>query len=305
MLVKMRIILGVFILLLFISISHTPILAQKTGSTQPATTSAHEATSEAQLRDAILKIQKEDITKPEESKEKEELISLFSKRAVDRPNPLNLLAYIVQYAVNIGVPANTIILILLLPFLATLVAFVRHILGLPSLELLVPITLSITLIATGLTAGFILLITILIASVISRLLLKRIRIMYLPKMAFSLLVVSIFVFLSLTYSASIGILRVKQLSIFPVLIFIILSDKIVTLQLERSAKETAYITLITIGLGILGYILLSYEHLRNFIILYPEMILLLIPVNLLIGRYFGLRLTEYLRFAPIREYGYK
>lgn len=301
----MRIILGVFILLLFISISHTPILAQKTGSTQPATTSANEATSEAQLRDAILKIQKEDITKPEESKEKEELISLFSKRAVDRPNPLNLLAYIVQYAVNIGVPANTIILILLLPFLATLVAFVRHILGLPSLELLVPITLSITLIATGLTAGFILLITILIASVISRLLLKRIRIMYLPKMAFSLLVVSIFVFLSLTYSASIGILRVKQLSIFPVLIFIILSDKIVTLQLERSAKETAYITLITIGLGILGYILLSYEHLRNFIILYPEMILLLIPVNLLIGRYFGLRLTEYLRFAPIREYGYK
>lgn len=301
----MTIILGVFILLLFISISHTPILAQKTGSTQPATTSANEATSEAQLRDAILKIQKEDITKPEESKEKEELISLFSKRAVDRPNPLNLLAYIVQYAVNIGVPANTIILILLLPFLATLVAFVRHILGLPSLELLVPITLSITLIATGLTAGFILLITILIASVISRLLLKRIRIMYLPKMAFSLLVVSIFVFLSLTYSASIGILRVKQLSIFPVLIFIILSDKIVTLQLERSAKETAYITVITIGLGILGYILLSYEHLRNFIILYPEMILLLIPVNLLIGRYFGLRLTEYLRFAPIREYGYK
>lgn len=301
----MRIILGVFILLLFISVFHAPILAQETGSTQPATASANEATSEAQLRDAILKIQKEDITKPEESKEKEELISLFSKRAVDRPNPLNLLAYIVQYAVNVGVPANTIILILLLPFLATLVAFVRHILGLPSLELLVPITLSITLIATGLTAGFILLITILIASVISRLLLKRIRIMYLPKMAFSLLVVSIFVFLSLTYSASIGILRVKQLSIFPVLIFIILSDKIVTLQLERSAKETAYITLITIGLGILGYVLLSYEHLRNFTILYPEIILVLIPVNLLIGRYFGLRLTEYLRFAPIREYGYK
>jgi len=34
--------------------------------------------------------------------------------------------------------------------------------------------------------------------------------------------------------------------------------------------------------------------------LYPEAILLLIPVNIAIGRYFGLRLTEYLRFKQLK-----
>jgi hypothetical protein len=37
-------------------------------------------------------------------------------------------------------------------------------------------------------------------------------------------------------------------------------------------------------------------------LLYPEVILILIPVNILMGRYFGLRLTEYHRFRQFRRY---
>lgn len=268
-----------------------------------ATDAASLASSSALENLQIEKLKKGDITQPEEFQEKEEILSLFRQRTVDTLNITNFIPFTIQYAVKAGVPANTVILILLLPFLATFMAIVRHVIGLPSMEMLVPIVLAVTLIATGITAGLILLVTILTGSICSRIILKKIRIMQLPKMALSLMLVSIFVFIVLLISAANGILVVRQLSIFPILIFIILSDKIVAVQMERSLRETLIITSTTICLGILGYMFLASEEIRNFVLLYPEIILLLIPVNILIGRYFGLRLTEMYRFSSIKSYG--
>ncbi len=249
------------------------------------------------------KLKKEDITKPEEEAEKGEILDLFANRPISNLTPFNFIAFTVQYAVGVGVPANTIVLILLLPFLATLVAFVRHVIGLPSLDLLVPIALSITLVATGIIAGSILLFAILLASSIGRLILKRVRIMQLPKKALSILIVAIFVFGSLVISAANGILSVKQLSIFPILLLILLGEKIISLQLTKSFNETLTITGVTISIGLLGFFILSTELFRQAILLYPEIIVLLIPTNFAIGRYFGLRLTEFYRFSYIKSHG--
>jgi hypothetical protein len=111
------------------------------------------------------------------------------------------------------------------------------------------------------------------------------------------------VFLSLLVSAQLGILSVQYISIFPILIFILLSDKIVSLQLQRSLIDTLNITFLTVVIGLLGYFVLQYNPLREAVLLYPELILLLIPFNLVIGRYFGLRLTEYFRFKSIKNNG--
>ncbi len=280
-----------------------PALAQRIPSLSPtiATESAQTATDSAK-NDAEKVIDEEDLTKPEEEEAKKEFIALFSKRPIAEVSPFNLGGFLVQYAVRTGVPANTVILILLLPLLATLVVIFRQIVGLPTLEMLVPIALSITLVATGLAIGALLLMTILFASIVSRLILKRIRIMQLPKMAMSMLVVSGFVFLSLTTFASLGLFRVDQISFFPVLILVLLSDKIVGLQLARGYKPAIVITFFTLLLGAIGYVILSLSIIRDYVLLYPEIMLLLVPVNILIGRYFGLRLTEFHRFAHFRKY---
>ena len=117
---------------------------------------------------------------------------------------LNIMAFLIQTSVKSGVPSRTVILILLLPMLATIIAFIRHVIGLPSIGMLVPVALSITLLSTGITAGLILLGTIIFASTVARILLKKVRIMQLPKMAFSMFIVSIFLFLALTVSALAG-----------------------------------------------------------------------------------------------------
>ena len=276
-----------------------PTSLDSLNETRVATDEASEATKSAK-KDKIIK--EEDITKPEEEEAKKEFLELFSKRPIEDISVFNLAGYTVQYAVRSGVPANTIILILLLPVLATGAVFFRQIIGLPTLEVLVPIAFSITLVATGAAAGVILLATILFASILARLILKKIRIMQLPKLALSTFLVSICVFLSLTASASLGLITVQNLSFLPVLLLILLSDKIVALHLARGSKTAIIITFFTLLLGALGFILLSVAAIRNYILLYPEIIFLLIPINLILGRYFGLRLTEYHRFATFRKY---
>lgn len=254
---------------------------------------------------ATPKPQKKDVTRPEGDEDRKNLMALFARRPANELTPFNFLAYGVQYAVREGVPANTITLILLLPFLATIVVFFRYIVGLPSLGLLVPIALSITLLSTGLIAGLILLATILVASLVSRFVLKRIRIMQLPKLALSMWLVAVAIIVALTVCATNGILSVRDISIFPVLLLVLLSDRVVALFLERSFKEVLSITLVTLLLGIIGFLLLSWTQLREIIILYPELVLLFVPINILMGRYFGLRVSEYIRFKPIRDYGSK
>jgi len=247
-----------------------------------------------------------DITNPQFDNQKTAILTLLKeKRNTKNVSIENLIPYAIQYAINAGVPTNTIVLILLLPLLATIVVAFRYIIGLSGIGLLVPIALSITFIGTDVTPGFIMLAAIIVASIVSRFLLKRLPIMQMPKVALSMLMVSICLLAALTISSIYGIIDVRSISIFPILLFILLSDRIMTIFLEREFIETVQTTIITLFLAILGFLLLTWTQLRFFILVYPESILLLIPINIMIGRYFGLRMVEYIRFQPILRHGNK
>lgn len=294
--------------LIFISITgHTSAQVKRSNFFTPTATlsptvasESAEATISAKQKEELEKLKKEDVTRVEDE-QKKEVLQLFSSRPADNLTYSNFVAYYIQSSVKSGVPASTVVLILLLPLLATIVLFFRHVIGVPSLAMILPIALSITLLATGLTVGLILLASIILSSTFTRLTLKKIRIMQLSKAALTMLFVAIATLTTLSLSAFAGILAVTQISIFPVLMLILLSQNIVELQLNKAPGDTILISVITVSLGILGYFLLSYDVLRNYVIVYPEFVLLLIPINIIIGRYFGLRFTEYFRFSSMTK----
>ena len=243
-----------------------------------------------------------DLTRPENDRARRTFNRLYAARPINEPDFLNIMEYTVQYSIRTGVPANTITLILLLPFIATVFVFARQVIGIPTLEMLVPIALAAALVATGLLVGVVLLATILFASIISQIILKRIKIMQLPKMAISLFLISVFVLISLIIAVSLRLFDVSQISFLPVILLVLLSDKIVSIQLNRGLRPAIVITIFTLILGGIGYVIFTFQPIRFTILLYPELVLLLIPINILMGRYFGLRLTEYYRFASFRRY---
>jgi len=221
---------------------------------------------------------------------------IFAARPVESFSLISIVAYWIQTAVAMGIPSNTVVLVLLLPILATIITFTRVIVGIPSLEMLVPIALAYTFVALGVTLGLVILGATVAASLVSRVALKHARIMYLPKRSVTMLFLSLFVFAALTFALIFNIPGVRELSIFPVIILALLGDSIVNVQMRSSARETLIITTSTILLGLFGFFLATTPAVRDAVLVYPELVFLTIPLNILMGRYFGLRLSEYFRF---------
>lgn len=277
-------------------------LASTSVSSTTIATTSEETDSDMSGLLGVLAAPKQDLTKPEEDVKKTEIQTLLEKRPVKEPGIFNFIAYWVQKAIALGIPANTIVLIFLIPVIATLIAFVRVVIGLPSLEMLVPIVLAFAFVAVGITAGLIILSAVVLASFVSRTLLRKVPIMYFPKRSLSHLFLAIFVFAALTISIILELESIRDLSIFPVLILTLLGDSIVSVQLRKTVRETILITSVTIGLGLIGYALATSVSVRDAIILWPEIILLTVPINFMLGRYFGLRLSEVFRFRTLESY---
>ena len=233
--------------------------------------------------------------------EKQVTPDVFNERPVDEVNVFNVLAYFIQQTARVGVPTETIALVLLFPFLVTIVAFVRNVVGLKTLDVLVPVIFAIAILASGFGIGLILLATIVLSSMFARIALKRVRIMQLSKIALTMMVVSFSVLLVLTILALNGFFQAEDVSIVPILLFILMSERISRLQFEVVFARSFSIIITTLAIGTLGYLVLSLQDVREMVLLYPELILLLIPVNVIIGRYFGLRFTEYVRFRSLDE----
>ena len=111
--------------------------------------------------------------------------------------------------------------------------------------------------------------------------------------------VSTSVLVSLFVFAANDIIPGSSISVVPVLLLIIMSERIVRLQFDSSPRHAWNTVVVTLVLGIAGYYLLLWENARIFILNYPEIILLIIPLNIYIGRFFGLRLTERFRFRDL------
>jgi len=267
-------------------------------STTIASSSAASTTANSLIARQDLAAEK-NITEPEELNEKVAIISLFESRLVTEPNGLNIFAYWVQEAVRMGIPANTIFLILLTPILALLVSFTRVVVGLPTLDMLVPIALAFAFVSVGITIGMFVLLAIILASFIAKRSLSSLKIMFYPKRSLSMLFLAIAVFGALTIGVVLELDRVLSVSIFPILILMLLGDLIVSVQLHKSSGETLMITGTTVALGLVGYIAATSLFIQDTLILYPEIVLLVIPLNIIVGRYFGLRILELLRFNSV------
>lgn len=227
--------------------------------------------------------------------------------AVDKWNGFNTFKIAVQKALNKGVSANTIVLLLLLPLIATLVSVLHYVVGLTGYGIFMPTMIAVTFLATGIFGGLMLFALILVISLLSNLILKKLRIHFWPARAINLLFISIGTFALMMVSASVKIVDISQISIFPMLFMIMLAEEFVRTQIVKSKKEAKKLTLGTLVLSITGAIAMSVRSIQSFVLFHPEMVILLVlAVNLVVGNYTGIRLMEINRFKKaIREKGKK
>ncbi len=227
------------------------------------------------------------------------IVGSYSERAMKKLGFTNFLSHVIDFMVNEGVPINTIALVLMLPVIATIVALSRQILGIKAFGIYTPTIITLAFLATGLKYGLFVFLVVLAAGTLTRIFLKRFRLLYLPRMAIVLSIVSLSIIGMLTYAASSRRTVLISMSIFPMLILITLVEKFVAAQIKRGLLTAITLSLETLAISVFCYYVMSWEILRNFILIYPEIIFLSLLFNFFLGKWTGLRFFEYVRFRKV------
>ena len=217
------------------------------------------------------------------------------------------LSFLVNYLISEGIPPSVILLVLMLPVIATLVAFLKQVVGITTFGVYTPSVLTLSFLAIGLKLGIAILFVVVFASILIRRILRRYRLAYTPRLAIVLTFVSFAIFASivlLTWLAPFGqYFRVADLiaaSIFPMLIMSTLAEKFVSVQSEKGASSAIRMFAELLFVSLVCYFVVGeWSYLRTAMLAHSEIIFLFLLVDVMLGKFTGLRITEYIRFREV------
>jgi len=212
----------------------------------------------------------------------------------------DILKLSMRKAVSEGVSPNTLVLLFLFPLVAGLVAFSRQVIGMSGFGMITPALLSVAFLSTGGLVGLVLLLFILGVATLGRVLIKKVKVPYFPKLAILIWVVSMAVLLLLLMSPTINLVGLMSVGIFPILLFVLLAETFIEAQITRSLSTSMFMTAETVVLAFIAYKVMSSPYIQSLVLLNPEVsVAVILTLDYLIGRYKGLRLLEIWRFRKL------
>lgn len=228
----------------------------------------------------------------------EKPVMVIREEGVGRFNGINGVRKAIELATDNGVPANTIVMLLLLPLIATLVSVLHYVFGLSGYGIFMPTMIAIAFLATGIVGGLVLFGVILAISLLSNYLLRRLKLHFWPSRSINLMFISLGAFGLMMVSVYLPILSIDRVSIFPMLFMILLAEEFVRTQLAKSRSEAKKLMVGTLVLAIVGAGAMSIGAVQEIVLRFPEVSLLLgLVVNILVGNYTGIRFSEIKRFG--------
>ncbi|MCB0337002.1 MAG: hypothetical protein KDD62_11880, partial [Bdellovibrionales bacterium] len=191
--------------------------------------------------------------------------------------------------------------LLLLPLAALMIAFLRNVVGIRTFGTFMPAILSLAFRETGLLAGLLLFIVVVIFGVLLRMSFKYFRLLLVPRLCATLTCVVMLLFGLSIFGANFRIHSLSSLSLFPVVILAMVIERL-SIAIDEYGYRKALSTLgLSLVAAALAYLLISYHFVSYLFSAFPELNLSVLGLAILLGRYFGYRLTELVRFKSFAD----
>lgn len=212
--------------------------------------------------------------------------------------PWDVLSLLVNYLLSHGVSGQAVILLLILPIIATIFAFLRQVIGISTFGLYTPSIVALSFLALGWKIGVLFLLFIVITGYMTRSFMKKWRLLYIPKVAIILTVVSFTLLVLVAFGTWAG-LSFSRDTVFILLILSALAENFLSVKTGEGWRAA----ILTISETVIGSIICVFivqsQWLQSIILAYPELILSTILINVFLGKWTGLRLVEYFRFREV------
>jgi len=196
---------------------------------------------------------------------------------------------------------NVMSLLLLLPFGALITAFVRNVVGVQTFGTFAPALLAMSFIYADWKTGLAILLIVVIAGLVGRLFLERLRLLMVPRLSIILTLAILCVVFCVSSFDFLGLTPSAQAVLLPMVILTILIERFhVTIE-EDGLVYAVQLAVGTVVVAMLCFAVLAWEDVGNWVLRYPESHFFTIAAFIALGRYAGYRLTELWRFRDLVE----
>ena len=191
--------------------------------------------------------------------------------------------------------------LLMVPLGALVVALMRTIIGVPTFGTFMPILIALAFRETELAWGIVLFVLVTSAGLSVRFYMERLQLLLVPRLC-SVLVVVVLLMLAISLiSARLGLDRGFSIALFPIVILTMVIEHL-SVVWEESGPGVAFKEgLGSLVVAMLGYLVMTNDHLEHIVFLFPEVLLIMLALFIVMGQYTGYRLTEIMRFKDIVE----
>ena len=191
--------------------------------------------------------------------------------------------------------------LLMIPIGALVMVLLRNFVGIDAFGTFMPVLIALAFRETQLFWGVILF-SILVALGLSiRFLLDRLRLLLVPRLSAVLIVVVLLMLIISLVSNRMGLETGLSVALFPMVIIAMTIERMSVVWEERGAADAMREGFGSLLVAVAAYICMGIAWLEHLIFTFPELLLVVLALVVLAGRYTGYRLLELRRFKALAD----
>jgi len=192
-------------------------------------------------------------------------------------------------------------ILLLIPLGALIIAFLRNVIGLRSFGTFMPVLIALAFRETELLAGIVLFTVIVGAGLLFRFYLEKLRLLLVPRLSAVLIIVVILMAIVSVLSQRLGIEAGLSVALFPMVIVAMVIERMSIVWEEQSPADALLDGAGSLLIAAIAYLVMGVDLFGWWVLIFPELLLVLLGLTIALGRYTGYRLTELVRFRELAK----
>ncbi len=189
--------------------------------------------------------------------------------------------------------------LLMVPIGALILVLMRNVVGFKTFGTFMPVLIALAFRETRLLWGVILFSTVVGLGLSVRFYLERLKLLLVPRLASVLIVVVMLMAGISIVSHKLGLHQGLSIALFPMVIMTMTIERMSIVWEERGAGEALQEGGGSLAVAALTYLVMAMTPMQHLLFVFPELLLVVLAVTLLLGRYAGFRLTELRRFRAL------
>ncbi|TNF33310.1 MAG: transglutaminase [Deltaproteobacteria bacterium] len=200
---------------------------------------------------------------------------------------------------QIGMPLDLLKVVIMIPLGAVVVVIFRNVLGVRTFGTFLPVLIAASARHTGLVWGIIGFSSLILLASLVRRLTAKLELLHSPQLAVLLTVVIGAMLFGGSAAVDAGVVELGRISLFPVAITAITAERFTLMEVEDGAWKAWSTLFKTMVVVCFAYVTINSLSLQILMLAFPELLLVVIALDIWLGRWVGLRLSEWLRFGPL------